>query len=148
MRRHFPTRRAFLEAVSHRWIDTLRARAQELSDETDGRGALLARLGDVVTYCASVRGLAAALGYGVAGPEPVHQNTCSAVMEEAGDLLLARAVRDGAVPPGITMADLITLIVGIILATEHHPDPAAAAHRLFRQAVEGLSPNGGKAPAG
>ena len=86
------------------------------------------------------RALAAALIYDGADPEPVHQNACSARLEEAGDPLLRRAVRDGAVSPGVTIADLITLIVGIVLATEHHPDPAAAADRLFRLSVAGLSP--------
>ena len=41
---------------------------------------------------------------------------------------------------GVTVADLITLIVGIVLATERHADPAGETHRLFRLAVEGLSP--------
>ncbi|WP_414942503.1 hypothetical protein [Amycolatopsis sp. cmx-11-51] len=39
-----------------------------------------------------------------------------------------------------TVADLITLIVGIALATEHYPEPASAADRLFRLAVAGLTP--------
>nr|WP_260477417.1 hypothetical protein [Nonomuraea sp. WAC 01424] len=70
----------------------------------------------------------------------MHENTCSAMMEEAGDPLLRRAVREGVVTEGVTVADLIALIVGIVLATEHHPDPAARAERLFRLAVAGLSP--------
>ena len=140
VRRHFPTRRALLEAVSHKRIEALRARARDLTGGSDSRSALLEWLGDVVAYSASARGLAAALVYDGVPPDPVHQNTCSATLEEAGDPLLRRAVQDGAVTPGVTIADLITLIVGIVLATEHHPDPAAAADRLFRLAVAGLSP--------
>ncbi|WP_220449768.1 hypothetical protein [Nonomuraea longispora] len=48
----------------------------------------------------------------------MYENTCSAMMEEAGDPLLRRA--------------------------EHHPDPAAKAERLFRLAVTGLSPQPGR----
>ncbi|MGW4968232.1 TetR/AcrR family transcriptional regulator [Nonomuraea sp. NPDC004186] len=140
VRRHFPTRRALLEAVSHQRVESLCARANELAGEGDSRAALLSWLGDVVAYCVAARGLAAALSYEGAEPGSVHENTCSAMMEKAGDQLLRRAVRDGVVAEGVTVADLIALIVGIVLATEHHPDPAARAERLFRLAVAGLSP--------
>jgi AcrR family transcriptional regulator len=140
VRRHFPSRRALLEAVSKKRIEALQARAQDLTGEIDSRDALLEWLSEVVAYCVSARGLAATLVYDGAAPDPVQENTCSAMLEEAGDPLLRRAMRDGAVATGVTIADLITLIVGIILATEHHPDPAAAADRLFRLAVAGLSP--------
>ncbi|MFI9643194.1 TetR/AcrR family transcriptional regulator [Micromonospora sp. NPDC051925] len=140
VRRHFPTRRALLEAVSRERIEALRVRAQELTARGDSREALLEWLGDVVTYSISARGLAAALAYDGAQAEPVHENSCSATLEEAAGPLLRRAVRDGTVAADVTVVDLITLIVGIVLATEHHPDPAVRANRLFRLAVAGLSP--------
>ncbi|MFF2851758.1 TetR/AcrR family transcriptional regulator [Streptomyces sp. NPDC058001] len=140
VRRHFPTRRALLEAVSHKRIEALSVRAHDLTGKGDSRSALLEWLSDVVAYCVAARGLAAALVYDGAAPESVHENACSARLEEAGHPLLRDAVRDGAVPAGVTVADLITLAVGIVLATEQHPDPAAAAERLFRLAVAGLSP--------
>ncbi|MEU8414626.1 TetR/AcrR family transcriptional regulator [Amycolatopsis japonica] len=136
VRRHFPTRRALLEAVSASRIAALCARAAALTGEEDSRKALLTWLDEVVVYCVSARGLAAALSY----DGPAQENSCSAAIEDAGEPLLRRAARDGAVPPDVTVADLITLIVGIVLATEHHPDPAARADRLFRLAVAGLSP--------
>jgi AcrR family transcriptional regulator len=140
VRRHFPTRRVLLEAVSRERIEALCVRAQDLTGEADSRTALLDWLGDVVAYSVSARGLAAALAYDGAGSDPAHQNSCSARLEEAGDPLLRRAVRDGAVAPTVTVADLITMIVGIVLATEHYPDPAAQADRLFGLAVAGLGP--------
>ncbi|WP_020495613.1 TetR/AcrR family transcriptional regulator [Sciscionella marina] len=140
VRRHFPTRRALLEAVSENRIEALCTRAHELTGEGDSRDALLEWLGDVVAYSVSARGLAAALAYDDTGTDPVHGNSCAAALEEAGSPLLRRAVRDGAVATGVTLADLITLVVGIALATEHHPEPAAAADRLFRLTVAGLSP--------
>lgn len=142
VRRHFPTRRALLEAVSRERIEALRLRAHDLTGTGDSRGALLEWLDDVVAYCVAARGLAAALSYDAAGADPVRGNTCAAILEEAAAPLLHRAVRDGGVTPDVTVADLITLIVGITLATEHHPDPAAQADRLFRLAVAGLSPPG------
>ncbi|MFD5895555.1 TetR/AcrR family transcriptional regulator [Streptomyces sp. NPDC060366] len=140
VRRHFPTRRALLEAVSRKRIEALSDRAHDLTGADDSRAALLEWLGDVVAYCASARGLAATLAYDGPPPDPVHDNACSAALEEAGVPLLRRAARDGAVAAGVTVADLITLAVGIALATEHHPDPAARADRLFRLTVAGLSP--------
>ncbi|HEY3687179.1 MAG TPA: helix-turn-helix domain-containing protein [Streptosporangiaceae bacterium] len=140
VRRHFPDRRALLEAVSHERIDALSARARDLAAGGDSRTALLEWLGDVVSYSVAARGLAAALVYDGGVPDAVHENSCAARLEEAGGPLLRRAVRDGAMAAGTTVADLITLVVGIVLATEHHRDHAAAAHRLFGLAVDGLSP--------
>ena len=37
----------------------------------------------------------------------------------------------------MTIADLLTLVTGIALATEHHPDPAADATRLLDLTVAG-----------
>jgi AcrR family transcriptional regulator len=139
VRRHFPTRRALLEAVSRNQVDVLCARARELAGDGDrnSRDALLEWLGDLVTYSVAARGLAAALAYDA---DPVHENACAAAVEEAAAPLLHRAVADGAVAADVTIADLVALVVGIALATEHHPDPAPQAHRLFRLATAGLSP--------
>jgi AcrR family transcriptional regulator len=140
VRRHFPTRQALLAAVSRERIDALRVRAHDLTGEDDSRNALLEWLRDVLAYCVSARGLAAALAYDGTGSDPAHENTCSATLEQAAGPLLHHAAQDGAVAAGITVADLITLLVGITLATEHCPDPAAQADRLFHLAVAGLSP--------
>jgi AcrR family transcriptional regulator len=139
VRRHFPTRQALLQAVSRTRIEALRARAGELAGEPDSRAALLAWLDDVLAYCVAARGLAVALAHD-ANADPVHGNSCSATLEEAGEPLLRRAVRDGAVAADVRVVDLIALIVGIVLVTEHHPDPTARAGELFRLAVAGVSP--------
>ncbi|MEU1522353.1 TetR/AcrR family transcriptional regulator [Nocardia rhamnosiphila] len=140
VRRHFPTRRALLEAVSRERIEALRLRAAVLAGVDDSRNALLEWLSDLVDYCVSARGLAAALSYDGGAADPVHANTCAASMREAVEPLARRTARDGAVAGGTTAGDLITLVVGISLATERFPDPAAEADRLFRLTVAGLSP--------
>lgn len=137
VRRHFPSRRALLEAVSLSRVDALCTRARDLAAADDSRAAVLEWLGGVVDYCVSVRGLAAALSY---DDTAAHESACSAAMEDAAGPLVSRAVQDGALAPDVTVAELITLVVGIALATEHHPDPAAQADRLFRLTVAGLSP--------
>jgi AcrR family transcriptional regulator len=140
VRRHFPTRRVLLEAVSKSRIEALCDRAHDLTGKGDSRDALLEWLNAVVDYSVSSRGLAAALGYDGEASDPIHGNSCAAAMEDAGNPLLRRAVQNGAVAAGTTINDLITLIVGIILATENYPDPAAQANHLFQLAVAGLSP--------
>lgn len=140
VRRHLPTRRALLEAVSQKRVEALCVRAAELESGSDSRRALLDWLSDVVSYAASARGLAAALAYDGDGAGSAHENACSTALEEAAEPLLRRAARDGAVAADVTATDLITLIVGIVLATEHCPDPAVRAARLFGLAVSGLSP--------
>ena len=144
VRRHFPTRQALLEAVSREQIEALRVRAETLTggegDARDSRDVLLEWLSDVLTYCVSARGLAEALSYDSADTDPAHANTCSATLEHAAIPLLHRAMQDGAVDTHVTTEDLIALLVGIALATERAPDPAARAQQLFQLAVAGLSP--------
>lgn len=142
VRRHFPSRRALLEAVSQKRIEALSDRARDLAGADDARGVLLKWMDDVVGYCVTARGLAAALAYGESEPDPVH-NSCAAALEEAGAPLLRRAVQEGTVRPDVTVSDLLTLAVGIALATETHPDPAGQAARTFRLTVEGLNPQEG-----
>ncbi|MFZ3561633.1 TetR/AcrR family transcriptional regulator [Streptomyces sp. BH055] len=140
VRRHFPTRRALLEAVSQQRIETLCARARELDGGgAGGRRALLEWLGEVLAYCVTARGLAAALSYD-ADHDPVGGNSCAAALIEAGEPLLRGAAREGAVDSRLTVEDLITLAVGLALATEHHPDPTARAEALLGLAVAGISP--------
>ncbi|ASO20900.1 AcrR family transcriptional regulator [Actinoalloteichus hoggarensis] len=139
VRRHFPGRRALLEAVFRERIEALCLRAGELTDAADARSALLTWLGAVIAHAASARGMAAALT-----PDAVaaQESECAAKLTEAGEPLVRRAVRDGAVASGVTAADLLTLITGIALATEHHADRAAEADRLLRLTMAGISPPG------
>lgn len=140
VRRHFPTRRALLDAVAKERIEALCARAEVLAGEHDSRTALLDWLGEVIASSTRSRGLAAALAYEGVPPEDAFENSCATALEAAGTPLLRRAAEDGAVAGDVTFADLVALMVGIVLATEQHADPAAAAERLFRLTVTGLSP--------
>ncbi|MFJ8001254.1 TetR/AcrR family transcriptional regulator [Streptomyces sp. NPDC096310] len=136
-RRHFPTRRALLDAVFEERVEALVARAGELADAEDARAALLDWLTALTEYAAGARGMAVALmrdEVGVGQEQPCDRVT------DAGAPLLRRADDVGAVPAGVSSADLLTLVTGIVLATEHHQDPAASAERLLALAVRGISP--------
>lgn len=63
VRRHFPTRRALLEAVFQERIEGLCERAHRLSTSEDGRTALLEWLRALVLYAVSARGFANTLSY-------------------------------------------------------------------------------------
>ena len=140
VRRHFPTRRALLDAVAKERIEALCARAGVLAGEHDSRTALLSWLGEVIASSTRSRGLAAALAYDGAPSEDLYENSCATALEAAGAPLLRRAAEDGAVAADVTFSDLVTLLVGIVLATEQHGDAASEADRLFRLTVAGLSP--------
>ncbi|MFJ5837013.1 TetR/AcrR family transcriptional regulator [Streptomyces shenzhenensis] len=141
VRRHFPSRSALLQAVFRERIENLCARARDLADAADSRAALLEWLAALTAYAASARGLAAVLTQETAGDsDAAHVDACSAKLTGSADPLLRRAVRDGAVAPGVTVADLVMLVTGIALATEHHADPAGEANRLLALTVAGVSP--------
>ncbi|MGW5236296.1 TetR/AcrR family transcriptional regulator [Streptomyces nodosus] len=139
VRRHFPTRQALLEAVFQERIENLCERARRPTGTDDSRAALLDWLHALVEYAVSARGLADTLTYEPPTDEPA-SHSCGNALEEAATPLLRQAIRDGAVRPDVTFHDLLTLSVGIALATEHHSRPMTQADRLFRLSVEGLSP--------
>jgi AcrR family transcriptional regulator len=129
VRRHFPSRRALLEAVFSERIDALCSCAANLVDADDPRAALLDWLTALTAYATSARGMADALLQDEMD-DADHVNACAARLGGAVDPLL------------VTTADLISLVTGLALATEHHPDPAAEAHRLLALTVRGISPQG------
>lgn len=144
VRRHFPSRHALLDAVFRGVIENLGARARELADATDARAALLDWLTAVNGSVATIRGLATALTRDcTANPAEAHEHCATAQLTEAGEPLVRRAATVGAVAPGVTITDLLALITGFALATEHQPDPAAAATRLLDLAMAGISPRQG-----
>ncbi len=138
VRRHFPTRYALLEAVSRRGVETLRASARNLAERSESSEALLDWLTELLTYSISSRGLAAALAYDPADSELAQVTSCADKLEDAARPLLARAIAAKEVAPSVTVEDLLTLIIGISLATENQPDRANRALRLLQLTVTGI----------
>ncbi|WP_431896898.1 TetR/AcrR family transcriptional regulator [Nonomuraea sp. bgisy101] len=140
LHRHFPSRQALLEAVFRDKVETLCAEAGELAAGPDPGGSLAVWLCAVVTHAASNRGLAASLLRGSLQGDPTLGATCHALITSAGARLLARAGEAGAVRADVTIADLLTLVNAIALATEQEPDGAAQADRLLDLALNGVRP--------
>ncbi|MET8082060.1 helix-turn-helix domain-containing protein [Streptomyces sp. NPDC005303] len=137
VRRHFPNKRALLHAVFREGVEALHTRALELAETEDARGALLEWLTALAKYAATARGMAVALVRDETDARQEHP--CDRLID-AGEPLLRQAVDVGAVPAGVTSEDLVTLVTGIVLATEHRRDPTAEAERLLAIAVRGISP--------
>ncbi|BCY10212.1 TetR/AcrR family transcriptional regulator [Actinoplanes sp. L3-i22] len=141
VRRHFPTRHALLAAVFRKQTDVLADRARDLAGRPDSRAALLEWLGELLAFAATTRGLAETLNRDhAADPGEAHDHCATARLTEAGQPLVSRAAADGALTPGVTIDDLLSLITGIALATEHHPDAATEAKRLLGLTIAGVSP--------
>jgi AcrR family transcriptional regulator len=144
--RHFPTRQALLEAVFHDRVEGLCAEARELAGAADAGRALADWIREVAVYGATTRGLAASLlasGQLAASREPAGRepaatsdSSCEAMLTDAGGNLLRLAQDAGAVRPGITIGDLLTMANAVSLTTE---DGAEAA-RLVTLAIEGIHP--------
>ncbi|WP_433239898.1 TetR/AcrR family transcriptional regulator [Streptosporangium sp. CA-135522] len=132
--RHFPTRRALLEAVLHDSMVTLNARAHDLLDSPSPEEALLTWLRLLVTHATTYRGLAATLMGSICDPDSELYGSCATVQGN-GAKLLAGAQRAGAIRPDVTGADLVKLVNAIAWASEHGEDDAG---RLFDLVVNGL----------
>ncbi|WP_344653492.1 helix-turn-helix domain-containing protein [Cryptosporangium japonicum] len=135
LHRHFPSRQALLDAVFHDRIEGICARAAEFAHASDPGAALADWLRALAVYGATTRGLAASmLAGGLALPS---SSGCDQMLADAGAELLARAQAAGAVRPDVAIADLLTLVNAVSLATENHPD---AAERLTTLALAGIHP--------
>jgi AcrR family transcriptional regulator len=141
LHRHFPSRQALLNAVFHDRTEVLCAKAHELTAKTGPEEALAAWLQEVATHVTTARGLAESLLQGArdAGPA-VNDSSCYRMIADAGDDLLRRAREVNAVRPDVSIADLVTLVNGISLATEQAADAPAEAARLLTLALTGIRP--------
>ncbi|MFC4908371.1 TetR/AcrR family transcriptional regulator [Actinomadura gamaensis] len=135
LHRHFPSRRALLQEVFQDIVERLRRRAGELADG-DPRTCLDTWLEELTVCAAETRGLGAWLAAEADG-DPSDGECCHVVMREATAALVDRARSAGAVRPGISPQDLLTLTEAVSLVTEDDP---TTARRLLRLALDGVRP--------
>ncbi|MBB5908001.1 TetR/AcrR family transcriptional regulator [Actinoalloteichus hymeniacidonis] len=144
LHRHFPSRRALLNAVFHDRIEGICAQAHRLIDAPDAGVALIDWLGELCRYSAKTRGLAPALLQWAGDDRPlVQDSSCHSMLHDAGDRLLRRAREAGQVRPEVSIDDLLTLVNAISLVTEANSAAIVVddeADRLFAIAVEGIRP--------
>jgi AcrR family transcriptional regulator len=135
LHRHFPSRRALLEAVFRGGVAQLCERAAAQPGEDPG-AELAVWLEELTVYTATNRGLAAALLAGPDGLSP-EEICCTAMVHDVLDVLVTRASSVGALHAGATTGDLMILANAIAVATEDDP---TTARRLLRLALTGIRP--------
>jgi AcrR family transcriptional regulator len=140
--RHFPTRQALLEAVYRDQVEALRARADELLASGPPAEALAAWLRALAAFSATKHNLTSAL-LATLGKDSDLLSACSKVIVEAADALLERAKQAGAVRQDIAAKDLMRLVHGINIATQHVSSDPGQADRLFGLVLDGLRPQAG-----
>ncbi|WP_228980522.1 TetR/AcrR family transcriptional regulator [Streptomyces sp. DH12] len=137
--RHFPNRHALMNAVFQDAVTALLARSRELAEAEEPCTALVAWLRAIVTHAGEYRGLARAL-LAVSSDPGSALSQCSVPLREAGERLLVRAQRAGAVRGDVSIGDLMQLTNAIALAAEQAPADPALADRLLTLTLRGLKP--------
>jgi AcrR family transcriptional regulator len=132
--RHFPTRLALQEGVFRNQVDAVCARGRELSGDPSPGDAFAAWLHALSGYLATKRGLSRAL-IETLGRDSELISSCSRIMKETAEQLLARAQRAGAVRADVSAMDVMRLVHGIAVATEQTP---ADSGRLLSLMIDGL----------
>ncbi len=137
---HFPTRLALLEAVYRDDVTALCAEAEELGRTRPPGDALAAWLRVFVRHAAVKRGLAAALKASLGEDTSAFFLECSTALRAASQALLTAAQQAGAVRADARVPDLLKLVHGIAVATEHSLDDPGQAERLLSVVLDGLRP--------
>ncbi|WP_189931608.1 TetR/AcrR family transcriptional regulator [Streptomyces sulfonofaciens] len=136
--RHFPNRHALMSAVFEDAVADLLARSRALLDDPRPCQALVTWLRAIITHASEYRGLSHAL-MSASHDDSCALRQCSNPMRSAGQALLARAQRAGAVREEVSIGDLLQLTNAIALAAEETPDDPALADRLLTLTLRGLT---------
>jgi AcrR family transcriptional regulator len=141
--RHFPGRRALLEAVYTDQVAALCQRADELLASQPPGAALAAWMRDMVEFSATKHNLISALAADYDSDAPVF-SACRDDLLTAATALLTRAQQAGAVRPDVQPLDLLRLAHGVAAAAERAAD-ADQAERLLSLMLTGVftDPAGG-----
>jgi AcrR family transcriptional regulator len=137
--RHFPTRQALLEAVYQDQAEQLAARADELLMWDSPGEAFAAWLRALVAFSSTKRSLTAAM-VATLGKDSELMSTCSKLIKDSAEALLARAQQAGAVRADASTTDVIRLTHGISMVTEYAPGDPGQADRMLALVLDGLRP--------
>ncbi|HEY9243169.1 MAG TPA: helix-turn-helix domain-containing protein [Streptosporangiaceae bacterium] len=135
--RHFPTRRALLEAVYRDQVEDLCQAAREQPGEAPEQ-TLERWLRALMAFATTKKNLSSSL---MSGPEKSEVATsCSAMVREAATRLLAEAQRTGHVRGDVDAIDLMRMSHALAIAADlphSHPDQS---ERLMSVLLAGLRP--------
>jgi AcrR family transcriptional regulator len=131
--RHFPSRQELLEAVYVEEVEALCRSTQDLSGESSW-DALVQWFNRFVDYVATKHALVNEMLASIGWDAPVFR-TCHQAIYTAGEPLLERAKRDGAVRSDIEFIDVIRLVSGIAMIKNAEPEDI---RRVLAVALDGL----------
>jgi AcrR family transcriptional regulator len=134
--RHFANREALLAAVYREDVETLAARADELSAANPPEQALTEWLRIQLHFVKYKRGLGAAVK-AILGADSPTMSYCRDTLRAALGRLLEDAQKAGVVRTDVESADVLRLIHGVGVASESAPDQA---ERLLSIVLDGLRP--------
>jgi len=134
--RHFPTRLDLQEAVYRTQVSVVCAQGEELIEGPSPGDAFGSWLRALASYLVTKRGLASAL-IAAKGKDSEVISTCSQIMRSTAERLLQRAQTAGAVRADLTVKDVMMLVHGMVVATEHSPENA---DRMLSLTLDGLRP--------
>ncbi|MGW4225058.1 TetR/AcrR family transcriptional regulator [Streptomyces bauhiniae] len=133
--RHFPTRRALLEAAYSARVDALGERGEELARALPPGEALTEWLHEVCVATIQVRGLKSLLG-SVVTDAPM--TACGTVVNGTATHLVRSAQEEGTLRPDITPAELLRLAHGIASAAELGGGEAREIGRYLDWLLDGV----------
>ncbi|MEV5884412.1 helix-turn-helix domain-containing protein [Streptomyces sp. NPDC052020] len=141
--RHFPTRRALLEAAYLDRIEAIAARAAVLAGELPPGEALLEWLNELAAGMIRVRGLKALLGSAVTdGGSPV-PTVCGDAVRAAAARLVAAAQEEGTLRRDVEPVEVLRLAHGVATASELADGEGRAIRRYLSLLTEGLRAGAG-----
>ncbi|MEV5428668.1 helix-turn-helix domain-containing protein [Streptomyces sp. NPDC052701] len=141
--RHFPTRRALLEAAYLDRIEAVAARADELAARLPPGAALLEWLTELAAGMIQVRGLKALLGSAVTDAGPAAAPACGDCVKSAAARLVGAAQREGTLRPDVDPVDVLRLAHGVVTASELADGEGRHIRRYLTLLTEGLRPGAG-----
>ncbi|WP_346012131.1 helix-turn-helix domain-containing protein [Streptomyces sp. SID3343] len=138
--RHFPTRRALIEAVHRERIEAIGVRADDaLAGEAPADVALATWLSELVAEGSTAHGLTAALTAALY-EDDADVSWCRRLVEDAATRLLVRAQRAGTVRSDVRTTDVLRLVNALAVVTERCPADDRQADILLTVVMDGLRP--------
>jgi AcrR family transcriptional regulator len=134
--RHFPSRIDLQAAVFRSQVQTVCATADELIATANPEQAFAGWVRAMAGYLVTKRGLSGSLIAGL-GKDSELISGCWMAMRDAAERLLIHAQQAGAVRADITPHDVLRMVHGIVIATEHAPEDT---DRLLSLMFDGMRP--------
>jgi AcrR family transcriptional regulator len=143
--RHFPTKKALLEAILVSKLRRLVDEAEALSSSEDPRGALFAFFTRMLEQSSSKKAFSDALAEAGVDVRGATLETKKELGRAIGKLL-ANAQRAGTVRVDVQVPELMALMAGAFHAAEHATNSREVATRALGIIFDGLRPEGAPRP--